>query len=117
MLINNIAFDMYSDYQTETGLVVTIANTTFSAIDEAVGEFAVVEIGKEYKGYHLTLKSCTKDNGMINAVFVDQDLVGVISDMASSITDLTGATLQNTGDIEANAEAIVELAELIGGAE
>ena len=115
--INNIEFDMYSYYQTEIGLNVTIANTTFADIEEAVGSSAVVEIGEDYKGYNLTLHACVKDNGMIDVAFIDQDLVDVISEMGIAINDLTGATVQNTDDIEANAEAIVELAELIGGAE
>lgn len=117
MLINNIEFDMYSYFKTDIGLKVIIANTTFAEIETAVGSSAEVEIGEDYKGYHLTLASCVRDNGMIDVTFIDQDLVDKITNLESDIASLNGTTSQNTDDIEANAEAIVELAEMIGGAE
>ena len=117
MLINNIEFDMYFYYQTEIGLNVTIANTTFADIEEAVGNSAEISIGEDYRGYNLTLASCVRNDGKIDVVFIDQDLVSRIGGIQSDVVSLQSATDQNTGDIEANAEAIVELAEMIGGAE
>jgi len=117
MKINNIVFDLYSYYKFDTRLYVTVTNTTFSDIEEAVGNSAVVEIDEEYKAYNLTLISCARNNGMIDVVFIDQDLVASINSIQSDVVSLQSATDQNTGDIEANAEAIVELAEMIGGAE
>ena len=117
IIINSTEFNMYSYFQTGVGLNVIIADTTFTEIETAVGDSARIEIGEDCIGYNLTLSSCVRDNGMINVTFIDQDKTDVLNILANTVNDLQGVTIQNTGDIEANAEAIVELAELIGGAE
>lgn len=115
--INSTSFNMYSYYLTNIGVALRLENTTFGAVETAAGNSATVQVGEEYVGYNLKLVKASKSEGKVNVEFVNEDMIDRIGVVESGLSTVRGTVSQNTGDIEANAEAIVELAEIIGGAE
>lgn len=115
--INGNSFNMYSYYLTNLGIVLRLENTTFGAVETAAGNSATVQVGEEYVGYNLKLVKASKSEGKVNVEFVNEDMVDRIGVVESGLTSVNATVGQHTDDIEANAEAIVELAEIIGGAE
>lgn len=115
--INSTSFNMYSYYLTNLGVALRLENTTFGAVETAAGNSATVQVGEEYVGYNLKLVKASKSEGKVNVEFVNEDMIDRIDVVESGLSSVTTTVVQNTDDIEANAEAIVELAEIIGGAE
>lgn len=115
--INSTEFAFYSYYLTNLGVALRLENTTFGAVETAAGNSATVQVGEEYVGYNLKLVKASKSEGKVNVEFVNEDMIDRIGVVESGLTSVTSTVSQNADDIEANAEAIVELAEIIGGAE
>ena len=115
--INSTNFNMYSYYLTNYGVALRLENTTFGAVETAAGNSATVQVGEEYVGYNLKLVKASKSEGKVNVEFVNEDMIDRIGDVEAGLTSVNATVGQHTDDIEANAEAIVELAEIIGGAE
>lgn len=105
--INGVQFELFNYQKTTGGVRLTINNTTTAALEEAIGELANVEISDEYRGYKLRVASMYKKYG--------KPIQHEIEFIDTSVED---ALQQNAAEIELQAGAIAELAELVtGGAE
>lgn len=100
--INGTEFELYNYQKTAEGVTLTITNTTTAELETAIGDSADVVISDEYRGYGLKTASMYKEYG------TETKHVVALKDPS-----LEEAVQQNAEDTEANAQAIVELAELI----
>lgn len=122
--INNTDFQLHSYYKTDIGLNAWISDTTFSEISSAVGESATVQIGEAYIGYGLQLISMQTIDNTIQCIFENTDALSrlkaletQVSNHASQIATQQEQLSTQSEDLEANAVAIAELAEIVGGNE
>lgn len=102
MTINGIQFELFNYQKTSEGIRLTINNTTTSQLEQAIGEAADIVISDEYRGYGLKVISMSKKYG--NPIQHEIDFVN---------PKLESAIQENTTEIELQAAAIEELAELI----
>lgn len=102
--INGVQFELFNYQKTTGGVRLTINNTTTAALEEAIGELANVEISDEYRGYKLRVASMYKKYG--NPIQHEVEFID---------TSVEDALQQNATEIELQAGAIAELAELITG--
>lgn len=100
--INGTEFELYNYQRTADGVTLTITGSTTAAIETAIGDSADVEITDEYRGFGLKTASISKEYG--------EETKHIVALRDASLADAIEA---NMADTEANAEAIVELAELI----
>lgn len=105
LIINSTEFDLFSYFQTNKGVSINLLNTDIDSIETAVNDSATVQIGDEYKGYNLVLKSITKE-------YTDQGDTYRVELHDAGVEKLIE---QAQADIEMNSDAIAELAEIIGG--
>ena len=122
--INNTDFQLHSYFKTDIGLNIRISDTTFSEISSAVDESATIQIGEEYIGYGLQLISMQTIENTIQCVFENTDALSRLKALETQVSDHTSqlASQQEqlstqSEDLEANAVAIAELAEIVGGNE
>lgn len=122
--INETNFTLHSYFKTDIGLNVRISDTTFSEISSAVDESATIQIGEEYIGYGLQLISMQTIENTIQCVFENTDalsrlnaLEAQVSNHASQLASQQDQLSTQSEDLEANAVAIAELAEIVGGNE
>lgn len=117
MKINNTEFEMYSYYLIDTGVVLTLQNTSFEDIIEASGNDVLLNINGEYIEQYMHLSSIKRINDKMQVTFINPAVVNKIDSAIAQVNEFSELVRQNTDDIEANAAAIVELAEIIGGME
>lgn len=122
--INNTDFQLHSYYKTDIGLNIRISDTTFSEISSAVDESATIQIGEEYIGYGLQLISMQTIENTIQCIFENTDALSrlkaletQVSNHASQLASQQTQLSTQSEDLEANAVAIAELAEIVGGNE
>lgn len=122
--INENDFTLQSYFKTDIGLNVCISDTTFSEISSAVDESATIQIGEEYIGYGLQLISMQTIENAIQCIFENTDALSRLKALETQVSDHTSqlASQQTqlstqSEDLEANAVAIAELAEIVGGNE
>ena len=122
--INETNFNMYSYYLTDIGIALRLENTSFAEIETAVGNSATIQIGEEYIGYNLQLISMQINENTIQCIFENTDALSRLKALETQVSDHTFqiASQQEqlstqSEDLEANAVAIAELAEIVGGNE
>ena len=122
--INEVDFILHSYYKTDIGLNAWISDTTFSEISSAVGNSATVQIDEAYIGYGLQLISMQVNENTIQCIFENTDALSRLKALETQVTDHASqlASQQDqlstqSEDLEANAVAIAELAEIVGGNE
>ena len=122
--INGTDFTLQSYFKTDIGLNVCISDTTFSEISAVVGKSATVEIDEAYVGYNLQLISMQVNENAIQCIFENTDALSrltaletQVSDHASQLASQQDQLSTQSEDLEANAVAIAELAEIVGGNE
>lgn len=104
MTINGIQFNLFNYQKTAGGVRMTINGATTAALEEAIGNAADIVISDEYRGYGMKVASMFKKYGtpvQHEVIFID-----------SNIED---AVAENAAELEVQAGAIAELAELIAG--
>lgn len=101
ILINGTEFDLYNYQITSSGIVVTINGATTAALDEAIGEAANISITDEYRGNNMLVASMVKRYG--------QPIQHEIEFVKPDLQDLIN---QVTSELELQAMAIAELAEM-----
>ena len=122
--INQIDFSLHSYVKTDTGLNIWILDSTFSDISSAVNESATIEIDTEYIGYDLKLVSMQTVDNTIQCIFENTNtlsrlelLEAQVSNHASQLAAQQSQLSTQSEDLETNAIAIAELAEIVGGTE
>lgn len=101
--INGTSFDLLNYYRIAGGISLTILGSSTYDIEEAIGDGADVAISDEYRGYHMKTASIYKE-------YSGTEVKHIVVLKDPSIEE---AIEQNAADTEANAEAIIELAEII----
>lgn len=102
MTINGIQFNLFNYQKTANGVRMTINGATTAALEEAIGEAADIVISDEYRGYGMKVASMFKKYGAT----VQHEIDFVDSSLESAVAD-------NAAELEVQAGAIAELAELI----
>lgn len=102
MTINGVQFDLFNYQKTASGVRLTINNATTAQLEQAIGESADIVISDEYRGYKLRVASMYKKYG--TPIQHEIDFIQA---------DLEEALQQNTNEIELQAGAIAEIAELL----
>lgn len=122
--INGNSFDMYSYHLTNLGVALRLENTSFTEVETATGNSATVQVGEEYVGYNLQLISMQTIDNTIQCIFENTDALSRLTALETQVSDHTSqlASQQTqlstqSEDLEANAVAIAELAEIVGGNE
>lgn len=122
--INETDFTLHSYFKTDVGLNIRISDATFSEISSAVDESATIQIGEEYIGYGLQLISMQTIENTIQCIFENTDALSrltaletQVSNHASQLASQQTQLSTQSEDLEANAVAIAELAEIVGGNE
>ena len=106
--INGVQFDLYNYQRTEGGIRMTINGSTTAALEEVIGESADIAISDEYRGYGMRVVSMFKKYNPVQheIEFIDQSVEEALQRNAVQIE-------QQATDIELQAGAIEELAELV----
>ena len=120
--INDIDFQLHSYFRTDVGISINITDSTFSDISSAVEKIATVEIEEEYIGYNLQLISMQTVENTIQCIFENTDALSRLTALEAQVsnhtlqlaTQLEQLSAQSE-DLEVNAIAIAELAEVVGG--
>lgn len=103
--INGTAFDLFNYQKTPEGVRMTISNASTADLEEAIGESADIAISDEYRGYGMKVTSMFKSYNPVR------------HEIEFRNPSLEDAIQQNAAEIELQAGAIAELAELIAGEE
>lgn len=101
--INGTQFELYNYQKVAGGIRMTINGSTTAALEEAIGESADIAISDEYRGYGMKVVSMFKKYNPVQheIEFIDPSIEEAIQ--------------QQAAEIELQAGAIAELAELIAG--
>lgn len=102
--INGVQFDLYNYQKTQNGVRLTINGSTTSALEEVIGNAADIVISDEYRGFGMKVASVFKKYGA--QVQHEIDFIN---------PSLEQAVQENAAELEIQAGAIAELAELITG--
>lgn len=102
MTINGIQFDLYNYQKTADGIRMTINGATTAQLEEAIGDYADIVISDEFRGYGMKVASMFKKYGAT----VQHEISFVDSNLENAIAE-------NAAELEVQAGAIAELAELI----
>lgn len=113
VLINGSSFILAGYYLTSSGIIVDVVNSTIADIEEASGVSTRVEIADTYVANGMNIKSITKEYSVEDETFTDL----VTYRIEYVFANLKEQTEQNTLDIEVINNAIVELADIVGGGE
>lgn len=104
MTINGIQFELFNYQKTANGVRMTINNATTAALEQAIGNAADIVISDEYRGYGMKVASMFKKYG-----------TPVRHEIEFIDSNLEAAVAENAAELEVQAGAIAELAELISG--
>lgn len=104
--INGTAFELFNYQKTADGVRMTVKNTTTAALEEAIGESASIAISDEYRGYGMRVTSMFKRYG-----------TPVMHEIEFANPSIEEAVQQNAAELELQAGAIAELAELLTATE
>lgn len=108
VIINGIQFDLYNYQKITGGIRMTVTGSTTAALEEAIGDSADIIISDEYRGYGMRVTSMFKKYNPIQheIEFLDPSVEDALQASATKIE-------QQAAEIELQAEAISELAELL----
>ena len=111
VIINGTEFDLYSYFARGNGVTVRVKNTTIDAIVNAAGNVSTVEIAEEYQGRNLAEERIVRERDIDPET--EEEIITYTVEFNAA--DLAQTVEQNTADIANVEDAVVELAELIGG--
>lgn len=100
--INGTAFELFNYQAIAGGVRLTVKNTTTAALEEAIGDSANIAISDEYRGYSMRVTAMSKRYG-----------TPVMHELEFSNPSIEEAIQQNAAELELQAGAIAELAELL----
>ena len=109
--INGTEFELYSYFARENGVTIRVKDTTIDEIVAAAGDVSTVEVADEYHGRNL------KEERIVREKDVDPETEAEIMTYTVEFNsaDLAQTVERNTSDIANVEDAVVELAEIIGG--
>lgn len=110
--INGTQFDLFNYQKIDGGVRMTINGSTTAALEEAIGESANISISDEYRGYGMHVSSMFKRYGdpiQHEIEFLNPNIEEAVQRNANNIE-------RQTEEMEFQAGAIEELAELIAAA-
>ena len=109
--INGTEFDLYNYQKVEGGIRMTINGSTTATLETAIGELADIVISDEYRGYGMRVVSMFKKYNPVQheIEFRDPGVEDAIQQNATAIE-------QQAAEMELQAGAIAELAELLATA-
>lgn len=102
--INGTEFELFNYQKTTAGIRMTINNATTAALETAIGNAADIVISDEFRGYGMKVASMFKKYGAT----VQHEIDFIDADIQTAVDE-------NTAELEVQAGAIAELAELIAG--
>lgn len=112
VVINGTQFDLFNYQKIEGGIRMTINGATTSALEEAIGEAADILISDEYRGYGMRVSSMFKRYGTP----IQHEIEFINPNIEVAVQRNAGNIEQQAAEMEFQAGAIAELAELIAAA-
>lgn len=103
--INGVQFNLYNYQKIDGGIRLTVNGATTAELEESIGDTADIAISDEYRGYGMRVSSMFKK---YNPVQHEIEFIN---------PSIEEAIQQQAAEMELQAGAIAELAELLAGGE